>query len=130
MKRIFLLFSIFYINLLFAQNYSIYGITQDFPMGEKDEVIRKNFYVTLGREQGVYPGTTLDVFRTLFIINSANPVEKINQRVKLGELKVIHSENQASIAILESNMKINKDLVFDFKGINLGDEVSPKVSSK
>jgi hypothetical protein len=130
MKKLIFFISLFYLNFSAAQNYSIYGIHQDFPMGEKDEVIKKNFFLTLGTDQGVYPGSIMDVFRILFVINGANPKERINHRVKIGELKVIHSEVGASVAVKEPNFKEENGLVLDFKGFMLGDEVSPKISSK
>jgi hypothetical protein len=84
----------------------------------------------LGNEQGVYPGAVMDVFRILFVINGANPEEKINHRVKIGELRVIHSESRASVAVIETKFKEEKGLVLEFKGFRIGDEVSPKISSK
>ncbi len=130
MKKLFLFFCFFYLNCSFAQDYSVYALSQDFPMGEKDEVINKNFYITIGKEQGVYPGAILDVFRTIFVINGSNPMQKINHQVKIGELKVIHSENKASIAVLQSKISENQWVVLDFKGIKIGDLVAPKIGSK
>jgi hypothetical protein len=130
MKKLLYLISALYLNLSAAQSYTVYGVTQDLPMGEKEEVIKKNFFITAGKEQGVYPGTVMDVFRTLFVINGANSMERINHRVKIGELRVIHAENQAAVAIIENFSKGDKDLVLDFQGFRIGDQVSPKVSSK
>lgn len=130
MKKLLYLISALYLNLCAAQSYTVYGVTQNLPMGEKDEVIKKNFFITAGKEQGVYPGTVMDVFRTLFVINGANSMERINHRVKIGELRVIHAENQASVAILENFSKSDKGLVLDFEGFRIGDQVSPKVTSK
>jgi hypothetical protein len=130
MKLLFCFISIFYLNLSAAENYTVYALNQDLPMGEKDEVINKNFFLTIGREQGVYPGATLDVFRTLFVLNGSNSMERINHRVKIGEMRVIHSENRASVAVLENLLKGEPGLVLQFKGFRIGDEVSPKISSK
>jgi hypothetical protein len=130
MKLLFCFISIFYLNLSAAENYTVYALNQDLPMGEKDEVINKNFFLTIGREQGVYPGATLDVFRTLFVLNGSNSMERINHRVKIGEMRVIHSENRASVAVMENLLKGEPGLVLQFKGFRIGDEVSPKISSK
>jgi hypothetical protein len=130
MKLLFCFISIFYFNLSAAENYTVYALNQDLPMGEKDEVINKNFFLTIGREQGVYPGATLDVFRTLFVLNGSNSMERINHRVKIGEMRVIHSENRASVAVMENLLKGEPGLVLQFKGFRIGDEVSPKISSK
>lgn len=130
MKILLYLISALYLNLSSAQNYTVYGVVQDFPMGEKDEVIKKNFFINAGKEQGVYPGTVLDVFRTLFVINGANSLERINHRVKIGELRVIHAENQAAVAVIEKSPKLEKGLVLEFQGFRIGDQISPKISSK
>jgi len=129
-KKLFCLVSLLFLNISFAQNYTVYGVKQELPMGEKDEVIKKNFYLSIGKEQGVYPGIVMDVFRTLFIINGANTLEKINQRVKIGELRVIHAEDKASVAIRENFLKGKEGLAIDFNDFMIGDEVSPKISSK
>jgi hypothetical protein len=130
MKIFFCLITLFYFNLSAAENYTVYALNQDLPMGEKDEVINKNFFLTIGKEQGVYPGALLDVFRTLFVLNGSNSMERINHRVKIGEMRVIHSENRASVAVMESLLKGETGLVLQFKGFRIGDEVSPKISSK
>ena len=130
MKLLFCFISIFYFNLSTAETYTVYALNQDLPMGEKDEVINKNFFLTIGKEQGVYPGALLDVFRTLFVLNGSNSMERINHRVKIGEMRVIHSENRASVAVMENLLKGETGLVLQFKGFRIGDEVSPKISSK
>lgn len=130
MKLFFCLITLFYFNLSAAENYTVYALNQDLPMGETDEVINKNFFLTIGKEQGVYPGALLDVFRTLFVLNGSNSMERINHRVKIGEMRVIHSENRASVAVMENLLKGEKGLVLQFKGFRIGDEVSPKISSK
>jgi len=130
MKLFFCFITIFYFNLSAAENYTVYALNQDLPMGEPDEVINKNFFLTIGKEQGVYPGALLDVFRTLFVLNGSNSMERINHRVKIGEMRVIHSENRASVAVMENLLKGEKGLVLQFKGFRIGDEVSPKISSK
>ena len=130
MKLLLFWITIFYFNIATAGNYAVYALNQDFPMGEKDEVINKNFFLTIGKEQGVYPGALLDVFRTLFVLNGSNSMERINHRVKIGEMRVIHSENRASVAVMENLLKGETGLVLQFKGFRIGDEVSPKISSK
>lgn len=130
MKILLCLISIFYLNISIAQTYTVYALNQDLPMGEKDEVINKNFFLTIGKEQGVYPGAILDVFRTLFVLNGANSLERINHRVKIGEMRVIHTENRASVAVMQNQLKLETGLVLQFKGFRIGDEVSPKISSK
>ncbi len=130
MKILFCLISTLYLNISIAQTYTVYALNQDLPMGEKDEVINKNFFLTIGKEQGVYPGATLDVFRTLFVLNGANSLERINHRVKIGEMRVIHAENRASVAVIQNQLKLETGLVLQFKGFRIGDEVSPKISSK
>ena len=130
MKKLIFLISLFYLNFSAAQSYSIYGIHQDFPMGEKDEVIKKNFYLTLGKNKEFTQGPLWMCLES-FLLSMAQILKKrINHRVKIGELKVIHSEMRASVAVIETNFKEEKGLVLDFKGFMLGDEVSPKISSK
>ena len=114
---------LFSLNLM-AKDHLIYSVSQEIPMGYKDEVIKKNFYLNIGANQGVAKGTTLDVYR---VISKSNPYEnlkRVNYKVKIGELKVLHSDDEASIGIL-SNLKDDEETpLIHLKGFMIGDHVS------
>jgi hypothetical protein len=104
----------------------IFNISQDFPMGEDNEILNKNYYVNIGSSQGVHDGTILDIFR---IISKDNPyagTKRINMKIKIGELKIIHSEDNHSIAVL-NRFLTDKRHYLEVNAVMVGDQVNVKV---
>ena len=81
-----------------AKTFLIYSVAQDLPMGTENQVIKKNFYVNMGKTQGVKKGTVLDVFRVVSVLNPYDNRKRMNHKVKIGELKVLHSNDEGAIA--------------------------------
>lgn len=113
----------------FAKDFIIYSISQDVPMGYKNEVIKKNYYVNMGTNQGVRNGTMLNAYR---VISNSNPFDRntrYNHQVPIGILEVIHSDKDASITKLVSiNNKID-DPQFDIYDLIIGDEVNVQINN-
>jgi hypothetical protein len=110
----------------YAKNFVIFNISQDFPMGEEDEILLKNFYVNIGTDQGVHEGTLLDIFR---IISKNNPyagAKRISMKIKIGELEIIHSEENYSIAVLSQRSNRNQ-FFLDINAVMIGDQVNVKI---
>jgi hypothetical protein len=113
-----------------AENFMIYSIAQDFPMGIPGEVLRKNYYINIGLEQGVTSGTELSVYRLISITNpfAKNKQEIVNHKVKIGEIKVIHSETNHAIATSsEFNLK-ESELFFEVDSVMIGDHIAVKTN--
>lgn len=111
----------------FARDFIIFSIVQDLPMGYEQEVVNKNFYVNIGSQQGVSEGTTLDVFRTISRLDPYKRKQRYKYKIKIGELEVLHSENDTAIATLKVS-NVGKDLkVYDIGSFMVGDKVNVKV---
>lgn len=106
-----------------ARSYLIYSVAQDLPMGVDEQVIKKNFYVNIGSNQGVKKGTLLDVFRIISVLDPYDNRKRINYRVKIGELKVLHANQEAAITVPHKNM--TDDLpVLELDAFIVGDHVA------
>jgi hypothetical protein len=106
-----------------AKSYLIYSVAQDLPMGVDEQIIKKNFYVNIGSNQGVKKGTLLDVFRIISVLDPYDNRKRINYRVKIGELKVLHANQEAAITI--SHKTLTEDLpVLDLDSFIVGDHVA------
>jgi hypothetical protein len=125
MKRfltVFLLSNMFWATSVSANAFMIFNVSQDLPMGVEDEVIRKNFYVNLGSKQGVRKGTVLDVFRIVSVLNPYDNRRRINHKVKMGQVKVIHAGDESAITTF---YKLEKDTpVFELDQFIVGDHVA------
>ncbi len=124
-----LIFMTLFSTSLYAENYMIYSISQEFPMGLENEILKKNYYVNIGSSQGIEPGTELSVYR---LISRTNPFskerqERINYKVKIGQIKVIHSEKNHAIAELSANNADKLPTFFEVNSLMIGDHVNVKV---
>lgn len=102
----------------------IYSVAQDLPMGDGAK-IHKNYYVNMGEQQGLKDGSELSVYRILNRSNSFATDKAVTFKVKIGELKVIHAEEENSITIMK---KYNNDanLYVEIPSLNIGDIVTVK----
>ena len=96
-------------------------------MGFESEVIKKNYYVNIGQQQGVEQGTHLDVFRVVSRLDPYGDKKRYNFKVKIGELEVLHTEESSAIGILKSLHKDEKSPYFEINNFMIGDKVSVKV---
>lgn len=114
-------------SMAVAKDYVIYSISQDIPMGIKDEVIRKNFYVDMGKNQGVKKGSVLDVYRVVSVLDPYGGKKRFNHKVKVGQLKILHSEETSSIGVLNKMEEAESTPVFDVNAFMIGDLVNVHV---
>jgi len=126
--HLFLILSLVYTaSMAIAKDYVIYSITQDFPMGEKDEVLKKNYYIDMGKNQGLQNGSVVDVYRSISVLSPFENKKRYNHKIKIGELKVLHAEDSSSIAG-NSILKLDaEEIQLDQQHLMIGDIVTPKV---
>ncbi len=110
----------------FARSYVIFSMAQDLSMGFDNEIIRKNYYVNLGTAQGIKKDSVLDVFRSISIQNPYDDKKRVNYKVKIGELKVLHSSSDAAIAAVKSYEK-EEVPIFELNQFMIGDHVAINV---
>ncbi len=115
---------LFTASMSVAKEYIIFSIAQDLPMGYEGEVIKKNFYMNIGEQQGIREGTTLDVFRTLSKVDPYTNKQRYNFKVKIGQVKVLHTEETASIGVLKKMNSGDDAPVYEIDGFMIGDQVA------
>lgn len=123
MKLIVFLFALLSSISIHARSYVIFSMSQDLPMGFENEVIRKNYYINMGSSQGVKKDTVLDVFRIISIQNPYDNKKRVNYKVKIGEMIVLHSSTDASIATVKEYEKENVP-IFELNQFMIGDHVA------
>ena len=118
---------VFTASMASAKDYVIYSISQDIPMGVEKEVIRKNFYIDMGKNQGVSKGSVLDVFRVVSVLDPYESKKRFNHKIKIGEVKVLHSEEGSSIGVLNKIENEEETPVFEIGKLMIGDVVTAHV---
>lgn len=133
MKRYFELPVLFMVTLAFtasmaiAKDYVIYSISQDIPMGYEKEILRKNFYIDMGKNQGVAKGSVLDVYRVVSVLDPYESKKRFNHKIKIGEVKVLHAEESSSIGVLNQLENIDETPVFEIGKLMIGDVVTAHI---
>jgi hypothetical protein len=126
MKLMLLLFILLLSQAVSARSYVIFSMAQDLPMGLDNEVVRKNYYINMGSGQGVKKDSIVDVFRIISVQNPYDNKKRVNYKVKIGELKVLHSSNEAAIAMVNGFEKEDTP-IFELNQFMIGDHVSVNV---
>jgi hypothetical protein len=127
LQLFFIIVSIFTASMSFSKDYVIYSIAQEFPMGVPGEVLKKNFYVNMGANQGIKEGTTLDVFRMISVLDPYESKKRYSHKIKIGELSVLHAEESSSIGVLKKTMDSTEDPLFEIGKLMIGDHVNVSV---
>ena len=126
MKILLILCTLLMSQNIWARSYVIFSLAQDLSMGLENEVIRKNYYVNMGKGQGVKKDAILDVFRIISVQNPYDNKKRVNYKVKIGELKVIHASDEAAIATVNEYEKDDVP-VFELPQFMIGDHIAINV---
>lgn len=126
MKLFILLLTLTLTQSIYARSYVIFSMAQDLPMGTEDEVIRKNYYINMGSGQGIKKDSVLDVFRIISVQNPYDNKKRVNYKVKIGELKVVHASEEASIATVKQYQQEDAP-IFELSKFMIGDHVAINV---
>lgn len=109
-----------------SKEFIVFSVGHDLPMKNDTYEVKKNYFLNIGADQGVKEGTKVNVLRA---ITTKNPYENqkiINYKVKISELKIIHSNDHSSIGVEETPKKT--EVIFDVKGIMIGDTIEVKTN--
>lgn len=110
-----------------CEDHLIFSVAEDIPMGYENEVLRRNYYVNLGSNQGVTKGTTLTVFRVISKRNPYDNKKRVNYKIPIGLLEVIHTEDESSVGNIKKLYNAAKDPLFEINSFMIGDHVAVKV---
>ena len=107
---------------LIAKNYVIYAISQKVPMGEETEKLEKVYYINIGKRQGVYPETKLQVLRRHSMTDPRDSRKRYLHEVKMASLKVVVSEDEHAMAIMH-NKNEQLDFLMNYPSPMIGDKI-------
>lgn len=114
---------------VFSKDEIIYSVGHDIPMGyQENEGIQKNYYITMGSDQGIQKGAILDVFRILTQQNFYDKQKRVNYKIKIGSIKIIETTSQASIAVSHQFKEGSEQPILDVKNFMVGDVVAIHVN--
>ena len=112
---------------IYPKEYVIFSIEHELPMNNDFKSVNKNFYLNLGKNEGARSGSVLNVFRRVSIKNPYDDQNRVNYKIKIGEIEVLHTNPNASIGIL-SKFSGEKSPIFEINHFMIGDTVELKTS--
>ena len=122
-----ILLFVFTATMSLARDYVVFSIAQDLPMDNEETKIKKNYYINMGSQQGIQKGSLLDVYRVISRLDPYENKKRYNFKVKIGEIKVLHTEENSSIATLNRINISDEDPLFEVENIMIGDHVDVKI---
>jgi len=128
MKLLLILMTLTFSQAIWARSYVIFSMNQDLNMGIEEKPTRKNYFVNMGSNQGVKKDTVLDVYRIISIQNPYDNKKRVNYKVKIGELKVLHSSEDAAIAFVSEYLPKEETPIFELDQFMIGDHVAISVN--
>ncbi len=96
-------------------------------MSDEETSPSKNFYINMGSQQGIREGSLLDVYRIISRLDPYEDKKRYNYRVKIGEVKILHTEENSSIAATNKMFLTKDNPLFEIKNLMIGDHVDIKL---
>jgi hypothetical protein len=106
-----------------AEEFTVYSVYKALDLGNPGEIPQKDFYVNMGKIQGVREGSVLEVSRRASTYDLVS--EKLYKEVvfPIARLKVIHVESNAAVARLEKMLSPEKTPAITPRAVMVGDLV-------
>jgi hypothetical protein len=106
-----------------AEDFTVYSVYNALNLGNPGEVAEKDFYVNMGKSQGVHDGSVLEVTRKIATYDLLS--ERLYKEVSfpIAKLRVIHTEGNAAIARLDKFLPPEKTPVVSPRAVMVGDYV-------
>ncbi len=104
-------------------DFVVYGVYTGLNMGFANEIPKKDFYVNLGLKHGVRIGTSLEVMRKVATYDAIGKKLYKDMVFPIARIKVIHSEDNASIARMEAMIPEERAPASTPRAILVGDMV-------
>ena len=101
----------------------IYSVYRGVDLGENYEKPLKDFYVNMGKKQGVQPGTILNVLRKIATYDLVNRKLKSDIIFRIAELKVIYADQETAIARVHRMLPADQTPTVSPNAVMVGDIV-------
>lgn len=108
-----------------AEDSVVYGVYRSVDLGEPGEVTPKDYYVNLGTNHGIRPGTVLEVLRKTATYDLVSQKLFKEMVFPIATLRVIHVENNAAVARIDKLSPVDKTPALATRAVMVGDFVRP-----
>jgi hypothetical protein len=106
-----------------ADDFTVYSVYNALNLGNPGEIAEKDYYVNMGKSQGVHDGSVLEVTRKIATYDLLSERLYKEMSFPIAKLKVIHTEGNAAIARLDKFLPPDKTPVVSPRAVMVGDYV-------
>lgn len=102
----------------------VYNIAHEFSMNRRNNTLQKDYFLTLGENQGVFKDTLVDVYR---IISKNDPYQNnrtYTYKIVIGTLRIIHSQKSTAIARMHRLYSTEDTPIQEVPAVMIGDYIS------
>jgi len=107
------------------REFVIYSTYRGVDLGAPGENSPRDYYVNIGSENGVRPGSTLEVWRKMPTYDLASQKLYKDLTFPIARLKVIHVESNAAVARVDTFYPPEKSPAILPRAVMVGDQVRP-----
>lgn len=100
----------------------VFDLRKSFPLTATEQPLT-DYYLSAGKNEGLRPGYFLSVYREKSVHNSFENEQQDILRIPIAIVRIIHVEEQMSVARLESIIPEEERPVTELDGILIGDRV-------
>lgn len=94
-----IIFSFIISTNVFSREFIIFSVEHSIDMGGTTKKAPKNFFINIGKLQGVTKGSRLKVLRKTINKNEFESGKEYQTYIPIGTVKIIHSDENSSIGI-------------------------------
>jgi len=123
------LFFILFVNAVFIivaprskADFTVFDTRKTLTLSDAEPVYR-DYYVNIGKGDGVREGSILDVYRKIPVVDIYRNKTPGDLVIQIARLKVIHAQDQMSVARIYQEENSKNIPVVQFEKVMLGDRV-------
>ncbi len=123
----FIIFSLMFFGLCLnysqAAEFNVYQVYRPIDLGETNIAPPKDIYISMGSEQGLKKGSTLDVYRRISSFDNMSQRHMGDHMIPVGKIRVIHVDDKTAIARSDRFVSIEQEPALLPQAIMIGDVV-------
>ena len=108
-----------------AAEFVVYSVYRELDLGNPGENPQRDYYVNMGTSQGIRTGSKLEVYRRQSTFDLVNEKLYKDLTFPVARIKVIHAEENAAVARLESILPASTAPALSPRSVMVGDLVRP-----
>jgi hypothetical protein len=114
---------IFASSTALADESTVYQVYRPIDLGEGGAPPPKDIFISMGADQGLRKGSTLDVYRRIASFDNLTQKHMGDHMIPVGKIKVIHVDGKTAIARADRFVSVEQEPALLPQAVMIGDIV-------